>query len=290
MLDEPAILTASETVQQIVEGTRRQVITDKNVYNINDVAELSPAIMIGAVLPMGTLLTQTVRIYDNLDVTRLSAGTPYGERFRRDILSLCLPPAFFRAPVQHGLGITWQASDIIYCGQDANGNAKLRFTLYGDTDDIEKFWQDFWDYCERNKIDGQACFTAYLRDSLPEVVGVSWGKLAPLEYMLDNYLKSNLLVIVVDVNRLSVAGRNSLNQVTLLRSVIPASVTFFVVEQTVVPKEEYDMGSELTDTQRVPLYVSLAREVAGPDEYPKGRMVYRDARPVIHWIPVCPGV
>ena len=290
LLDEPAILDASETITQIVTGAKPQVITDKHVYDINDTAVLNPAVVVGAVLPMGTILTQTIRIYDNLDPARLSAGTPYGDRLRSDIMSLCLPPAFFRARINHSLGLTWQLENITYAGRDANGNAKLRFTLYGDADDIEVFWQDFWNYCERNQIDGEACLHGFLYDTLPDSEAAVWGKLSPLEYFLSNFLKANLLVIVVDSSKLSTAGRNTLSQVTLLRAVIPAAVCFFVIESLIVNSEQYAMGENVMDKQHTPLFTNMRNEIAGSDEYDKVRMTYRAAKPISRWIPVCSGV
>lgn len=290
LLDEPAILEDAERVETILTtpGRDTQVITDKHVYDISSLASLHSTIRVGVTLTRGTLLTDTVRIYDNLDPTRLTADGNDAATFRLDTNVLFLPPGFFRAQIKRGLGITLQMQDLIYAGADANGNPKLRFTLYGAEDDVEAYWADFWNYCQQRGISSQTCFETHLRGTLIAKEGAVWGQLSPVEYFLANFLKAQAVVIAVDSARLSAAGRSALHLLTALKPALPAHICLFVVERQELTPEIYDMGAELGDA-RVPAWVTPLNEIAGPSEFVKTRLTYGQAQPVVRWIPTCKG-
>ena len=229
-----------------------------------------------------------VTIYDNLDPARLSAGGNDPDRLRQDTAALFLPTGLFRTNLRHGLGITWQLQPITYEGSDANGNPRLRFTVYGTDEDVETFWDDFWAYCEQQDISCASCFDGHLRDTLLETDGAVWGELSPVEYFLANFLKANAVIIAIDANRLSVAGRNAMHLLATYRAAIPAHVHLFVIERQTLPNEEYDMGADVADAV-TPVLVTPLAEVAGPDEFYKARMSYNDPGPVVYWLPVCQG-
>lgn len=289
ILNEPFILDAEERVDVVLDGAAgRQVITDKHVYNVGSSAVLRPAIVPGAVLHFGDLLTQTIRLYDNLDPTRLSAGSEYGARLRTDVDALFLPPGFFRAPLRNGLGATWESSPITFEGRDANNNPKVKFKVYGADDDVAAFWQDFWDYCEAHNIPSTSCFPKNLHATLPEVEGATWGSVVPVEYFLYNYLKANLLMVVIDGDRLSAAGRGAMHILSMLKPALPAHVCLVITERRTIPTDEYDAGDNAVD-QLNPLLCRQLQEQAGVGEYAKLRLTYGDARPIVHLIPKCVG-
>lgn len=287
MLDEPFVIEDEETVVQIVSGDNLQVITDKHVYTLPSNAALATNLQVGSLLYKGDLLSDTIHIYNNTDPSRLSAGNS-APQFRSDINALFLTPGFFRTQLRWGLGLSWQLEDIVYHGTDSNGNPKLNFTVYGAQSDIDAFWSDFWTYCELNHIDGKACFDGHLRGKLLPVDGSVWGTISPLEYFLYQFLKANMLFIVVDSAKLSARGRQSLYLLNALRQVIPSHVCFFVVERQTVTPEEYDMGAIMTDTA-VPALAHTINDVAGADEYYKAHMTYKAAAPGVQLIPACQG-
>ena len=287
MLDEPFVIEDVETVTQIITDENLQVITDKNVYTLPSGAVLVANLQVGTVLHKGDLLSDTIRIYTNIDPSRLSAGNDVA-RLKIDINALFLTPGFFRTQLRWGLGLSWQLEDITYHGDDSNGNPKLSFTVYGAQDDIDGFWSDFWQYCEVNHIDGRTCFDGYLRGKLLSVDGAVWGTISPLEYFLYQFLKANLMFIVVDSVRLSERGRQSLHLLNALKQVIPSHVCFFVVERQTVSPVTYDMGATMTDVS-LPAVASTVKDVAGADEYSKIRMAYKDATPMVKLIPTCHG-
>jgi hypothetical protein len=290
MLGEPFILEATETVEDIIVGDEQtQVITDAHVYTIGPDAVLRSSVAVGKTLAWGELLTESIRVYDNLDPTRLSGNSEYGPRARTDIDALFLPAGFFRADLSHGLGLTWNIEPITLAGYDNNGNPKLRFTVYGSDEDIEAFWTDFWQYCEDNAVSCTSCFSGHLRDTLLPVNNAVWGSVSPLEYFLYNFLKANLLIVAIDSDKLSVQGRQALHLLSMLRNVIPAHVCLFVLERRTIPTDEYDLDERLVDTV-MPMYSRAFYETAGADEYEKVRLTYGDARPIVRLIPKCQGV
>jgi hypothetical protein len=290
MLGEPFILEAQETVEDIVSGYEGiQVITDAHVYVVSSNSTLRSSVAVGNTLTWGELLTETIRVYDNLDPTRLSGDSEYGPRARTDIDALFLPAGFFRTQMRHGLGLTWEIVPITLQGYDANGNPKLQFTVYGSDEDVNNFWEDFWAYCEDNGISCTSCFSGYLRDTLLPVNNAVWGSLSPLEYFLYNFLKANLLIVAVDSDKLSVQGRQAMHLLSMLRDVIPAHVCLFVLERRTIPTDEYDMDERVVDNV-LPIYSRAFYETAGVDEYEKVRLTYGDARPIVRLIPKCQGV
>lgn len=289
ILNEPFVIEAEEVVDVVLAGdTGTQVITDKHVYNVSSTAVLRTQIRPGATLRFGELLTQTVRTYDNLDPTRLSAESEYSARLRTDLDALFLPPGFFRASVKNGLAVSWVRSPITYSGEDANGNPKVKFQVYGSSEDVDAFWADFWGYCETHNIPSTSCFSAQLHATLPEAEGAVWGSLVPIEYFLYNYLKANLMITVVDGDKLSAAGRGAMHILGMLQPALPAHVCLLVMERRTIPTDEYDAGENVED-QLHPLLCRQLQEVAGVNEYSKLRLTYGDARPIVHLIPKCVG-
>jgi hypothetical protein len=286
LLDEPAIQEDNEVVQLITTSPRHQVVTDKHVYEIPESATLRAQIIQGAVLQSGELLTETLRIWENLDPQRLAAGGQDPAQLRQDVPALFLPAGFFRASLRHGLGLTWDLEPITYQGMDANNNPRLRFTVYGTDTDIATFWDDFDAYCETHAISGQTCFTEHLHGTLPQVVGAEWGTVAPLQYFLSNFLKANLLIVAVDSNKLSAQGRQTLHLLSNLRNGIPAHTCFFVVERQSVGPDPYDLA-EQTEDSAVPMLALSLYETAGTEVYVKTNLRYGDARPRVSWVPTC---
>jgi hypothetical protein len=288
ILGEPTIIHATETVERIIEEPDvRLVVTDRHVYRTVPAAPLRDSVVPGAVLNSGEFLTQTVRVYETLDPMKLAAVSEYGARLRTDVSSMFFDRRLFRAPLQFGIGADWELSDITRVGLDANGNPKLQFQLYGDPDDIRVFWETFWDYCEQHNLSSETCFSGYIDDIVSPVDGAVYGRVAPMEFFMRYFLKTNMFIIVVDRVNLAVTSldRNPIGLLTLLRDVIPAHVLMIVVEQRIVGGEDYDLstaGEDMTKT--------LARVTSDWATYgmPSSKhLTYKDRQPVIRWIPTC---
>jgi hypothetical protein len=286
LLDEPYVKDGPETVQYVLTTPRRQVITDKHVYDITASAMLRSCIVPGAVLQSGALFTETIHVWENLDPARFAAGNQDMEQFKRDMPALFLPPGFFRAELKHGLGVTWDLQPLTYQGADANGNARLRFTVYGSDADIEAFWNDFETYCENNNVAIQTCFTEHLYSNVQSVFGAEWGLLSPFEYFLTNFLKTNLMIVAVDSQKLSAQGRQTMHLLGNLRNAMPAHTCFFVVERQDVSQESYNLEESVDDTLLAMLAVPLY-EMAGTVVYVKTNLRYGDAQPRVSWVPTC---
>lgn len=290
ILGEPYVLDTAETVVDVIQRTdTQQIVTDTHVYSVPASAVLRASVKVGSVLLRGELLTETVRMYDNIDPARLTGNSEYGSRIRQDIDALLVTPGFLRTPLRHGIGLSWNNVPITFHGYDANDNPKVRFALYGSQDDVDAFWADFWDQCEQAGVSSATCLAGHLRDTLLAADNAVWGSVSPMEFFLHNFLKANLLVIALDGDKLSVSGRQSMHLLTALNHVIPAHVCLLIMERRTLPTDEYDMGDQLMDTVK-PLYTKALYEVAGADEYARTRLTYGDARPVVRFIAKCSGV
>jgi len=288
ILGEPTIVHTTETVQTIISGADyAQVVTDKEVYNVSKTAVLRDACVVGAVLQMGEFLTETVRLYETLDPMKLAAVSEFGERFRDDVRSLFFEKALLRSPLQFGIGVGYDESDIVIAGLDSQGNPRMKFTLYGDPDDITLFWRDFWQYLEDHNITSETCFQEYLNDIVLPVDGTVVGHVPPLEYFLRYFMRANAMVLVVDRDKLAVPPEDvdPIGQLQLLRPALPAHVMLITVEHRYPEIQEYDLdtlGSGIEQMQA--LAVTSSAMPGGPST---ATLTYKDRPPVIRWIAQC---
>lgn len=288
ILGEPVIINPVEIVDTVVNiGGVKQVITNLSVYTINTNGTIRSDIVPGMELRRGTFLTTAIKVYDNLDPARLQADSPDVQTFREDVPALFLPAPFFRATLDHGIGVSWELSDIINAGVDGNGNTKYRFKLYGYPEDIERVWTDAWGYCEANNIPFGTVLTGYLHETSSQVVGAISGKITPLEFFMSNFLKANALIVVVDTDRLSAFGLNNFHNVAQLHKVIPAHVYMFVIEKTTRLRDNYNLGT--TSESSVVQSVANAIRLSARPGMPSTRtMTYRDCVTRLQWVPTCP--
>lgn len=270
MLDEPSVLDTTETVDQIlVSADKQQVVTDAHVYQLTADAELRDEIVKGASLQRGELLTKSVRIYQNLDPSRFTAENGVDADIYTNVPALFLSSTFFAAQLKYGIGLTWERVPVLSAGEDANGNDKLWFEVYGHAADVSAFWNYFWQYCEANDTDPADYFTDY-------------ATVQPLEFFLANFLKANTLLVTVDSDKLSVQGRQGMQRLRLLDDVLPAHVYLHVLEHQTVDADDYE---EYEDNALV-ADAAVATDKAGPGNLSKNRLVYED-RASVRWISYC---
>jgi len=288
ILGEPTIIHATETVQAIIAGNAyTQVITDKEVYNVSKASTLRDVCVVGGILQMGEFLTETVRLYETLDPMKLMAVSEFGNRFRNDVRSLFFEKALLRSPLHFGVGASYDESDIVVAGLDSQGNPRMKFTVYGNPDDISLFWQDFWQYLEDHNITSETCFQAYLDDIVLPVDGTVVGHVPPLEYFLRYFMRANAMVLVVERNKLATPpeGIDPVGRLQLLRPVLPAHIMLITVEHQYPEAQEYDLddlGSNLEQMQA--LTVTSSAVPGGPST---ATLTYKDRPPVIRWIAQC---
>lgn len=288
MLGEPTVISSIEVVDRIIEEDGvRMVITDRHVYRTKLSATLRSKIVPGAALMSGEFLTESIRIYTTLDPMKLAAVSEFGERLRTDVSSLFFDKSIFRSQLQFGIGADWELSDIVCAGFDANGNPKLKFKLYGNEEDIDMFWNDFWNYCENNGISSQTCFSDYIDGIVVPVIGSVYGRVRPLEFFMRYFLKANAFIIVVEPDNIVSPpdNINPLELLTLLQDVLPAHIRMIVIEHKFAGVEDYDL-STLSET----IIGSRSTTLNDSAKYglPSVRnMTYIDKQPLKKWIPVC---
>lgn len=286
MLGEPTAVHAEETVEAIIpRGDYVQVATDQEVYTVSASAELR--VEVGTVLHNGDFITKTLRLYETLDPMKLDAVSEFGVAFRADVHSLFFEKAMLRSAVQFGVGASYDESDIVVAGLDAQGNPQLKFTLYGNPDDIQLFWQDFWQYLADHGMTSETCFQEYLDDIVLPVEGAVVGHVPPLEFFLRYFMRANAMILVIDRDKLAVQlpQIDPVGFLQLLRPVIPAHVMLLFVEHVRPEVQEYlmtDLASNLEEM--VALTASSYAQPGGPSTV---TMTYKDRPPVMRWIPQC---
>ena len=288
LIGEPTIANPTETVEHILTSTDKlQVVTDKQVYDLSPDATLRDAVVVGGALNANEFLTTSIKVYDTLDPTKLAAVSEFGENMKTDISSLFFGQPFLRVPVISGLGATWEVVDITHAGVDDNGAAKLKFKLYGLQQDIDAFWNDFWNYLEAENSTSETCFQAYIDDTVVSIEGAVYGRVAPLEYFMRYFLRANACVVVVERDKLAAPpnDRDPMSLLTLLGEVIPAHIVVFIVEKRTLGPETVDLSTVQESLQLA--HAKVATETVYPGGPSASQMTYLDRPPLVRWIPTC---
>ena len=281
IFDEPVVLEATETVEVIIDDTNRQVITDKHVYDISTNSTLRSAVTVNSTLNAGDFLTETIRIYETLDPMKLNAVSEYGERFKTDVYSMFFDPSMLRTCVKFGIGASWKLSDIINAGTDDNGNSKLKFDLYGDTEDIDAFWLDFWAYLEANKISSSTCFQDYMYDTILPSIGAVCGRVPPLEFFLRYFLKANGIIVVIDSDEDRAIDMAA--ALGTLKKTMPAHAVLFFIEQRHLGPEEYELA-DLSESIEECISTTVS-DTARPGGPSPALLTYKDRGVSYKWLP-----
>jgi len=266
MLAVPTIKEDGEIVEQVYTESNgdTSVVTNLNVYRCAALESVLPVVVPGAVLNRGDFITNTIRLYSKLDTTKFFSGNGRTlTEFLSDVPALFLPKALignYTAP--GGFIAKWEDTDITFHGTDNNGNPKLRFDLGGQPQDLDLFWEEIWKRAETTNVSLSDTFAGFLSSPPPyfkENVGV--GTINPLKFYMDNSLKANASVLVVDFPALRPYIR-SLDILAKLRYLIPAHTHLFIVARQEITEAPFDLGLESID--EVNKYHGKAlKEIAG---------------------------
>lgn len=285
VLGEPVALTEQEKVEAIVNTSRLvQVVTDANVYTFPAGTELASKIINGYSLHKGEFFTDTVKLYTNLDPTRLNVDNPEVDVLKSDIPALFMPAQFFRAKLDQGIGISWDSTPIITDKVDKNGNYRYYFNVFGSSEDVNSLWSDIWQYCEDNEVACKDILQGYITDDHSTVVGSIAGSIAPIEFFMRNCLKANAMVLVLDINKLSEFGRNNIYTLRQLYKILPAHTYTFVIEKINDICDNYDLAveSETTEELDAGKGISSYAYVGAPSFE---HLTYRDRTVQLKWLP-----
>jgi len=239
--------------QEIVEAVvanadgSHTVITDADVYTVSAIETAREEVVAGAVLEAGSFLSHTIHYYPKLDPERFEAGNRLTlGRFLLDMPMLPLPRGIVGNGVQNGLDAEWAATEIVYSGDDANGNPRLSFKLGGSPADLDTFWQSIWDRAEGREESLADFFADFLWSPPPYLEpGISVGSLNPMRFFMENFFKYNVGVAVVDFNALP-EYITSLSVFACLQQLLPAhAVLITVVKQQVSDAVGFVAGETL---------------------------------------------
>ena len=216
----PVALHDGETVRSVVaapDGT--YIVTDRESYRLPRGSRPADGVSEGSVLERYQQLDGRFRVYPYVtDPGKLPECLPYGHRFKVDVPSVDIPPSLLAADVSGGFSVGWDERDVETCGEDANGNPRLRFRLDGSDDDNDAFWSRVWDGYERSGRSMEGLF------------GGS-GKVVPAEFFLRNLVGANTVVVAIDSTGLD-AGAPLFDPrfFRALRSCMPDHVRVFFIE------------------------------------------------------------
>jgi len=288
LLGEPCIINDTETIVAIITNDYvKQIVTDTNVYTVTLDSIIRTGVVKGATLNSGDLLTETIKVYENIDFTRLTASNEYCQQFVTDVPALLLPTCFFRAKLVNGLGVSFELTNIVNDGIDRNGNTKFKFNMYGSPDDVNTLWADVVNYCETKDIEMASIFEGVLDASYSNHAGAICGRLEPLKFFLNNMFKANMFIVVVNTSNLTTFGRTRFKDINKVRTVLPASVYMFVLDKMAVTDVKYELDLLITEDYTS----SVAKNVNDTGSYrqigSKRILTYYDAPILMRWVPVC---
>jgi hypothetical protein len=198
--DVPLIGSDDETVEDIRDDGKHQlVITNAAVYKCARTATIIP--VVGDVLPRGYPITAAVSVYD----LQHSASLP-----ALAALSGITVPASLVAPSVGG-ALTWSNSTETVVVTGPVGSERVEWVLGGDPVVVAAFWDEV-----------HARRTTY-GDSLYELMTASGpipATVNPMEFLLANVFRNNVLLVVVDA---SSVGDNAMtiDSTAIMRLITP---------------------------------------------------------------------
>lgn len=235
-----------------------QVITDKNLYSFPDGTELRKDIKRGAVLHQFDTLDKTIRVYacptDVHKIANYNAFLDDFDEFTEDVPAIDLPPAFFKSDVKLGFSVDWDLRDVIYQGEDANGNPKLKFDIGGDIQDETTFWNDTWRSYEESNISMETCLEGIQYDKI-YTVGAVWCQISPMEFFMHNLIGANTLIITIRTDTLAEdAPLYDPKFFGVVRECIPSTIRLYVIEHSAVPLTKYNTDTSVSDLTDLYVY------------------------------------
>lgn len=246
----PVTGDTDEVVEEVLANSdgSTTVVTDKQSYRTGTAEVLLPGVVVDAVLPPGSFLTDTIRIYpkpgmlDSSDKFLAANGLTLTQ-FQTDVPKLKLPRGLMGSySIDSGLTADWAETGLLFAGYDSNGNPKLWFQLDGDPADVASYWSAVWANAERRNESLASAFGPYITD--PAFSSPVVGALSPLNYFLSNFMRSNTHVLVMDLDRIpSYIG--SLSALAGLPALIPAHNMLLLVAKQTVPADTYALDGAI---------------------------------------------
>ena len=239
-----------ERVYRFVDGPI-QVVTDKNVYDFPKGTKLRKNVKTGVVLNRFDTLDKAIRVYAcPSDVHRLPAYNDFlddFDEFTADVPAIDLPPALFRTTVSRGFSVDWDLRNVVYCGDDANGNPKLRFSIGGSVEDEDAFWKGVWARYEASGEDMKDCLEGIDFDII-KTEGAVWCQISPMEFFMRNLIGANTLIVTVRTDTLAEdAPLYDPKFFGVVRESIPAYIRLYVIEHSTVRSDKYSLSSVKDD-------------------------------------------
>lgn len=271
MLNVPVVQGERETVVDISSGEDGvTVTTDAGKYKVSPKAVLRDVVKSGAVLRRGDLLDESVRIYPaltNPDPGHVGGITGFSVPIFEDVPSISIPPALLSASTSYGIYVTWDAVTVKKdeaIPEDANGNPRLYFDVYGQESDVKAFWNAVW-------ADAEASGT-----NMEDIVGREGSAIVPAEYFLRNMLGANTLVITVDAGQIDdISMMRNPMFFGMLSSVVPSAMRLLFVERRPTPEAD---EANLEDTREA-TSVSAGLKALSRSEGARDGIVARLVRP-----------
>lgn len=245
----PTILDEKEIVEAVYgSGGNTKVITDKNVYTLGPRStkdSVLDCVKTGNTLYKGCILDKSVRIYpfiQGIDTVEKKSGFTK-EQFMSDVRSLSIPAAIVRSDLCGGFYAGWEPVDVIYNGNDSNGNPRLSFDLGMPDDEDARYWASVWLRFEKAGISMKSCFKEPIDDNISE--GEKCGEVVPIEFFLRNLVGANTLIVVIDTDLVAdtspVFDPNFFNA---FRKLIPEYIRLYFIEHGKDIEDAYLNGDD----------------------------------------------
>ena len=177
---------------------------------------------------------------------RVSRGTPMDARLRlfrfpfdvndpdlRTLVPSLRIPATLLQGADTGTTLSWDETPVYDAGLDANGNTRIRFRVFRNTDDDDRFWNMMWSRCEASGIDCYDCFSGHVDDIVLDGESGVVGRISPLAWYLDKIAGPGTIIAWV-------RPRTASGLAVDLRRTLPVTVRLIIIEASSVSEDTSD--------------------------------------------------
>jgi len=194
--------------ERVVSVDGDVVVTDQEVYRTTGPG--GPAVSVGDELDKYTPVGAGVEVHFDIG----KPESPFQRTATEPSGLLHIPPSLMGASFGSGVAVPFPPVNVIFDGEDGNGNKVYRFDLPGESA-FNRLWASFTRQCEEQGVPMGDYFTSYdLRPA--RTPGMIVGRISPALFFLSNFLGGDTTLVAIDYSALSATGQKRITDTRLL--------------------------------------------------------------------------